>query len=367
MKIFYVITKGDTIGGAQRHVIDLLEEMIEFGFDIILAYGGETGVIEEMISDREVKCYRIPTLSNAISLRLNYAALKDLRNLVNIELPDIIHLHSTKSGLLFRLLKLYNDVPIVYTVHGWGFVKGTGLLKSAAIYLLERVTRRLISHYILVSKHDLDLGMKRGILEDYSSSLIYNGVEDAYNQTLVKRNRSKRLKLLMVARFSKQKDQLTLFEAIKELPVDLYYLGDGPTRRKVEAHIAKYSDKKANIYFEGHIVDVNSYFYESDVFLLISNWEGFPISTIEAMSMSLPIVVSDVGGSAEVFSDNKKFGYTVPQGDVSYLRRVILELIETKSSLNELGYEARKVYLSEFTLNKMASKTKTVYSQVIAE
>ena len=63
-----------------------------------------------------------------------------------------------------------------------------------------------------------------------------------------------RLRLLMTARFSKQKDQLSLYEAIKDLAVDLYFLGDGPTRSNLEKLVDQNSDKPSKIYFEATLM-----------------------------------------------------------------------------------------------------------------
>lgn len=367
MKILYIITKGDTIGGAQKHLIDLINGLSSDENEVVLVYGGVDGVIEHWIEDDNVRLYRIKSLSNDFSIMNNRSSFLQVLKIVRMENPDLIHLHSTKAGLLFRFLRLYEDTPVIYTVHGWGFVKGTGLIKGSVISILERMTRGLVSHYILVSQYDLNLGLSKGIFSKSTISLIYNGVKDTFDQSRKKRKMDSRLRLLMTARFSKQKDQLSLYEAIKDLAVDLYFLGDGPTRSNLEKLVDQNSDKPSKIYFEGHINDVESYLYETDVFLLISNWEGFPISTIEAMSKSLPVVVTDVGGSAEVFSNNRMFGYAVPHKNVPHLRRIVIDLLENKSTLEEMGREARKVFTERFTLNKMIRETKEVYRKVLME
>ena len=122
-------------------MIDLINGLSSDENEVVLVYGGVDGVIEHWIEDDNVRLYKIKSLSNDFSLMNNRSSFLQVLKIVRKENPDLIHLHSTKAGLLFRFLRLYEDTPVIYTVHGWGFVKGTGLIKGSVISILERVTR----------------------------------------------------------------------------------------------------------------------------------------------------------------------------------------------------------------------------------
>ncbi len=72
------------------------------------------------------------------------------------------------------------------------------------------------------------------------------------------------------------------------------------------------SDK---VFFEGAVNNVPDYLQKADVFLLITNWEGLPISILEAMSYGLPVIASDVAGVKEEVLDGVN-GFVVPRKDV---------------------------------------------------
>ncbi|TOG57259.1 glycosyltransferase, partial [Vibrio parahaemolyticus] len=75
--------------------------------------------------------------------------------------------------------------------------------------------------------------------------------------------------------------------------------------------------------------DVEELLSKSDIFLLISNWEGYPISILEAMSYGLPVVASDVGGVRESVTHGYN-GCLIPRGDVEYLKNTIDDLLHDK-------------------------------------
>jgi glycosyltransferase involved in cell wall biosynthesis len=98
--------------------------------------------------------------------------------------------------------------------------------------------------------------------------------------------------------------------------------------------------------------------------VLISNWEGFPRSTLEAMRASLPAIVSDVGGAAEAI-DEGKTGYVVQKGDVNTLRYRLSTLIDDPELRMKMGQEARIKYENVFTFQRMYQKTKDIYRLVL--
>ena len=99
----------------------------------------------------------------------------------------------------------------------------------------------------------------------------------------------------------------------------------------------------------------------ADIFVLTSNYEGFPITILEAMSFGLPVIASDVGGVSEIVDNS--VGYLIKRGDKEGLKRALKGLIDNKAIRLEKGNNARKRIEESFTLDKMLSKTEQVYLQ----
>lgn len=103
----------------------------------------------------------------------------------------------------------------------------------------------------------------------------------------------KRLKFGMIARLSPEKDPLYALDLFRDLPCDLVIAGDGPMKTQIEAKIN--SEGIKNVTLLGHIDNVFEVYNDIDCFILTSNYEGVPISILEAMSMGLNIFTTDVG------------------------------------------------------------------------
>jgi glycosyltransferase involved in cell wall biosynthesis len=122
---------------------------------------------------------------------------------------------------------------------------------------------------------------------------------------------------------------------------------------------------RARVNFLGQRRDVDRLLAGSQISVLASNWEGFPLSILEAMRAGLPVVASTVGGVAEAVLDQET-GYVVPRGDVEVFRDRIKALLESQPLRLRLGANARRRYEQLFTLNRLVSRTLDVYRDVLA-
>ncbi|WP_249415303.1 glycosyltransferase [Citrobacter sp. RHBSTW-00570] len=166
-------------------------------------------------------------------------------------------------------------------------------------------------------------------------------------------------------RFSEQKDHKSLFLALSSMSTldwELKLVGKGPLIDFYKQYSVELGlDKK--IEFLGERNDVEEILADSDIFLLISNWEGFPRSILEAMRASLPVIASDVGGASESVI-NGKTGYLIPRGDVIEIRKKLTELISDSQLREIMGNSGRKLYVENFTFNSMYKKTYSLYNDL---
>lgn len=102
-----------------------------------------------------------------------------------------------------------------------------------------------------------------------------------------------------------------------------------------------------------------------DVLVSPSHVESFSYSLLEAMSMALPIIATDVGGNREMMEEDDS-GLIIPAGDVAALCRACERLLGDPSLRTHLGQRARQRLLERFTLATMARRTTDVYREVLA-
>jgi glycosyltransferase involved in cell wall biosynthesis len=116
----------------------------------------------------------------------------------------------------------------------------------------------------------------------------------------------------------------------------------------------------------GERTDVAELLAEAQAFVLISDWEAFPLSILEAMRAGLPVVASDVGGVQEAVLDGRT-GLLVPRGDMGGLRERLRRLLCDPGLRSRLGAAGRRRYQAHFTFEHMLHKTLDVYNAVLAQ
>lgn len=364
MNIVFVLTRSDTVGGVQNHVVELAAALIKDGHIATVLCGGD-GQYFEKLARYKVPSYRIEHLSNAISIGNDVRARTEIVNHLKKLSPDIVSTHSTKAGLVGRLACRKLGIPVLFTAHGWAYTDGVGMAKQAVYKLLERWLARMTNHIICVSEFDRQLAIKAGI-DEARLTTVHNGRLDEWSSELVLEENSIPI-INMIGRLDKQKDHVTLFHALKELKKDYSFrvvlLGDGPHLRQYQQLVSELGIE-ANVEFKGLVQFVHAELRQSDIFVLITHYEGFPRSTLEAMCAGLPVVVSDAGGSAEAVNEGVT-GYVVERGNVGEVVQAVGELLSDREKREQMGKNARALYLERFTFAAMYAKTLQVYEHVL--
>lgn len=362
-KILYVITKAE-LGGAQVHLFDVLTEMTKRGYECEVAVGEDGELVDRLIASG-IKIYYLENLVHKIKPIVDLKAVVELNNVIKSSNPDLIHLHSTKAGWIGRISALCMGKRVIFTAHGWCFTEGATKSRKKIGEVIEKFLIPMTNEIICVSEYDKNLAIKQGVAMEDDLTVVYNGVEYLTDLIDVKVENQDSFKAMMTARFANPKDQETVIQAFLEMPDDmeLYFVGDGPKLESCKK-LSEQLNLSHRVHFLGQRNDVVALLSNMDVFVLSSHYEGLPISIIEAMSASLPIVASDVGGVKELVYDGKN-GYLFQTGNVSELVLKLKLLDKTKAL--KLGQESFKLYQENFTLEKCVLGTLTVYERVFKE
>jgi glycosyltransferase involved in cell wall biosynthesis len=121
------------------------------------------------------------------------------------------------------------------------------------------------------------------------------------------------------------------------------------------------SKLEENIIFPGWQNNIKEWLAKFDAYLLFSIAEGLSISILEAMSMSLPIIASNVKGNNELVSDSN--GILIPVNDIDRLSAVLLSLPDKKEKLKEWGENSRKLVEEKFNIKDFVKKYEEVYTK----
>lgn len=364
MKILYVVTRSDEIGGAQIHVRDLAEAMNRRGHQALVAVGGD-GPLFAQLEARGVPARRVGALIRAIRPWTDLVALVQLVRLFRAEKPDLVSLHSSKAGLLGRVAARIAGVPAVFTAHGWAFTEGVPNGRRRLYAGLERVAAHWARRIITVSEYDRRLALEAGVGHADQVVTVHNGMPEVAAELRAHPGDAPP-HLIMVARFNTQKDHETLLRALadcRDLDWSLELIGAGPGQDAVEAQVENLGLGE-RVRFAGEVDDVAERLAVSQAFVLASRWEGLPRSIIEAMRAGLPVVASRVGGVAEQVADDVN-GFLVAAGDVDALAGRLRVLLTDPALRQRLGEQGRRRFETEFGFAAMADHTETVYRAVL--
>jgi glycosyltransferase involved in cell wall biosynthesis len=351
-------------GGAQRHVYDVVTSMLErYEFRVFV---GQDGWLIDRLRAVGVQCEVIPTLGREIGVAKDVSALFDTYRALKDFQPDLVHLHSSKAALLGRLASCVGGYPVVYTVHGWGFKPGVPVVRRVVVWLIESLLGLFAKRIVCVSKYDYRLAAAWLPHVRHRLRTVWNGVvDDSHRADYVAKDI---VRILMVARFQEPKLQSLVVDAARLAArgcrLEVQFVGDGPQRDEVEA-LAVCESRNCEFKFLGSRDDVPQLLASADVFLLLSGYEGLPLSIIEAMRAGLPVIASSVGGVPELIENNVT-GLLV-ENKSEYIAAAIAELANNVELRRAMGLAGRAKYERSFASNAMVESLTAVYGECVKQ
>lgn len=378
-KILYAITQAEW-GGAQRYLYDLITSSEAKNWDISVAVGqsGNTDLIKKL-EQKNIKIHQLKHLVRPISPFHDLLAILELKKLYKQLRPDIIHLNSTKAGILGSLAGGYKlkakSYKLIYTVHGWVFNEPLNPIKNKLYYWLEKFTARFKDKIICVSEYDRQMALNKKITAKNKLITINNGIEVDSIKFLSKEEARKKLLnspqdspemtiVGTVANFYATKGLKYLIESFNllvnnyKLPAISYKLiiiGDGDRRSELENLIANYNLKN-HILLVGKKENAVQYLKAYDIYVCSSVKEGFPYSILEAMIAELPIISTGVGGIPEIIKHEKN-GLLIKPKNHGELAGQIKHLMDNPELAKQLGRQAKSDVSEKFSQQDTFQKT----------
>jgi glycosyltransferase involved in cell wall biosynthesis len=364
MKIVYLITRADAVGGASIHVRDLARAMPERGHDATVLVGG-TGPVTEQLESAGVPFQSLRWLKRALNPFEDTLALGEAVGALARLKPDLVSTHTAKAGWIGRAACRLLSIPVLYTPHGWPARERLssrigGLLSGLA----EKTAARWSDRIICVCEHEKRLALELGIAQAGKLEVIHNGVRDIGEELRARPERTP-VRLCSVARFESPKDHETLLRALAPLrtqPWELDLAGDGPREAKIR-RLAQELGLAGRVKFHGYVADPSVLLAQGQVFVLSSRSEAFPRSILEALRAGLPVVAADVGGVGEAVRPGVN-GLLVPAENPPALAGALGKLLGDARLRQAMGEEARATYERRFRVEVMVERTVAVYARV---
>lgn len=272
---------------------------------------------------------------------------------------DAIIAHGYSTHLWTKIAAAIHHIPVIHVEHN---MENYTSFRRWMLKRLDKFTHT----YVCVSQGVSQHLIAQGICSD-KVRVLYNGIN--IEKFKVKKDPGDVFTIGMTARFSKQKDQITLIKAVEylmregNLQVHLILQGDGKTRRKCIEYVER-NNLQESIKFEtGLFTDLAR---KIDLFVLSTNYEGFGLVVCEAMAAGLPVIASDVVGVNEII-DHGVNGFLVPRGDYKKLAEQIADLYERRSTpeIQLTISRGSETVVNKFSFKGMNNEYRKLVSEIL--
>jgi len=421
IKVIHIITKLE-LGGAQQNTLFTLKKLDRNIFDPVLI-SGAGGILDEETKKIEgIKTYFIPELAREINPFKDLIAFfklikilskeKQRRTMANQRFAPtntehrtpnsqpapcplplapqiIVHTHSSKAGILGRWAAKFAGIPnIIHTFHGFGFNDYQHFLKRSFFIFLERMTGKITSRFICVSKANIEKGERLGIFTEKKVSFIRSGIEidkfsphsclssnkvskgdlEEFSEKIKERFKIKKnIPVVgMIACFKPQKAPLDFIKIAarvkEEVEAKFVLVGDGELRKEIEVEIERLNLQN-DVILTGWQKDIPNILKLFDILILTSLWEGLPRVLPEAVASNIPVIATDVDGAREIIKNGVN-GYLLAPHDINGFAEKIVYLLRNRAILASLS-NGNKEILAEFDINDMVKKQEKLYMSLL--
>lgn len=382
IKVCQVITRMDW--GGSPDILRILCRGLDPGtFELSLIIGETghpSGKTRAFLEEFKGKLTLIPQLKRDIFLFGDILAFFKLYRIFRKARFDVVHTHTAKAGALARLAAFFAGVPvIIHTPHGHNFYGYFNSFFSSLVRIIERSLSRLTDRIMVVTELERADNIKYRVAPREKLVLIYQGLDLAEFAPENKDVRFVKERLgisadCLVAGFVGRLEpvkgpQYFIRAAIKVLEErqDVRFLltGEGGLRRGLEEEVSVrgLADK---IIFSGWRENIPEIMSAMDILVLPSLNEAVGIVLIEAQSLGIPVVASNVGGIPEVVQDGQS-GLLVDPADPDLLARAMLRLLNDPGLRKSMSVSGSDWCRGRFNAQVMTDKVAVMYKEVLDE
>lgn len=366
-KVLYVTTVSRTINA---FLIPHINMLLDNGYEVHCACSIDKPVDKEL-QRRGVKIFEVPFSRNPLGIG-NIKAFIKLEELQRINDYDIVHVHTPIAAIYGRLLKLnFPSLRIIYTAHGYHFLKGASKLGWILYYPIEKIMAKFTDVTININKEDYEITKEK--LKPKKCYLL-NGVGldlDKYKKLSSKEIQEKRKEfglkdkdfvVLMVAEINKNKNHIQLINAMDILKdkypnIKVLCIGDGRLKESLEKQIIL-RNLQNNIFMLGYRLDVNKLINISDIGILLSRREGLPRNIMEFMACGRKVIATDIRGCRDLICD-ETIGTLVNVDDYESTAKAIEKYYILNDKSFEVSEEIRK-----YDIESINSELLKIYEDV---
>lgn len=355
------------IGGSERQAIELFRNIDQTRFDVRLALFSTEGSLAALLPCpmQDVQVYPLAGFYRKTCLD----QARRFYRYLTAERIDIVQCFDFYSNLFAIPVARLARVPVVLGARREEATTKT-FFQRISQHLCYRIGRGVVAN----SSRIRDALMKNERLSPDKVWAIPNGLDLEAFDAQVTQSRylkaEKGLRIAVVANLRPEKGHHVFLDAVaclapQHFHVQFLIAGDGPMRGAIESHI-QHSNLGERVHLLGAVQDIPAFLASLDALVLpsIAN-EGFPNAVMEAMAASLPVVVTDTGGTRDLVIDGET-GYIVPPHDVRQLAVRLETLCRDARLRRAMGAAGRSRVAQYFTTRHMSRQYEDLYTTLLS-
>jgi len=354
------------IGGSERLAAAIAEKVSQLGENVsVCAINGETGPIREQLEKSNISCYGIgggKVSALAVRYRL-YRLFKQVK-------PDVLHMHHiTQLINCYWPAKLAGVPRLVVTEHANYSLRTVKKLNKRAKSYTKRADALTVVHGGLKEYFAKEMDVPEEMI-----TTITNGVDTEVYTPGIPSDEFKASMgipgnmtvLACIGRLVEAKDHLNLLNAVKfmvdhgHINFRLLIVGDGLYRQRLEVCVTEQGIND-NVLFLGARSDIVDILHNTDICILSSKREGFPMVLLEAMGCGVPCISTQVGGVFQLINESN--GRIVPPENSVALAEAMIDLYQDDKAIKELGVAARETILKGYEIEDVLD----AYKQILVD
>jgi glycosyltransferase involved in cell wall biosynthesis len=329
------------------------------------------------------KVWEVPWTRNFLDLNNLFSASRVIREIVKQGNYDIVHVHTPIAAFITRWAlrkERKRNLKVIYTAHGFHFIKGGPRFKNFFFIVLEKLAGRWTDYLVVINKDDHESALKYRLIN--SANLLYIpgiGLDIRYyDPDTVSVDDVEKVRnelglgdddkyFLMIGEFNKNKCQSESVRALSRLndpTIHIVFAGEGSTMSSVR-ELAKDLGIADRIHLLGYRKDIPRLLKGSLALLLTSRREGLPRCILEAMSLEVPVIATDIRGSRELLADGA--GILYQPGNIENLMKAMDYIINNPEEAGIMGSIGRKQVMEMYELGMIIRLHESLYERVWQE
>lgn len=342
MKIVQVLATNGGIGGLEQHTFNLVNELSQQHEVHIIAHPCYANKFNAHV------CFHAVDFSRS---RWNIFLLCQLKSIINIIQPDIVHAQAGKAAeLISKIRPWLKPVKFVTTVHGTKKNKSIYTFADAVIAVSQALTQGIPSEKAYVVYNGV---YTQPNLSDEQKQQLKSEIYTQYSLL----NSPKNI-VMCIGRLEPVKNISLLLYAMSNIDAHLFIVGDGALRSDLEQQTAALKMQDC-VAFLGFRTDARDLIQIADVVVLSSDREGFPLVMVEALQANKTMASTRVNGVIEWLPEP----YLANIGQAKELQQAIENAltVQAQADFSPLFIKAKQ----ELTVTAMAQQTLNIYEHLL--